>query len=178
MTSTEIAAPSLDETGPGPGRFPCPACGATLRVGAILCPQCDADLWTMAHGGPEPSAEAESVAVDRPRRVPRSFDRRLGRRSLVIAAAALAAKLLLLLIAGATDEPSLPWSFVAWAATLTSAAAIHVAWKAGGGIEATPGDRGTAAATYGMILGVAGLAYAGSTLITWSIDQVLGALAR
>jgi hypothetical protein len=178
VTSIEIASASLDEAGPGPGRFACPVCGATLRVGAILCPHCDADLWTMAHGGPEPSPEPEGVAVDAPVPAPRSLDGRLGRRSLMIAVAALAARLLSLLITGATAEPSLPWSFVAWAATLTSAAAIRLAWKAGGGVEATPGDRGSLAATCGLILGVAGLAYAGSSLIIWSIDQVIGGLTR
>jgi hypothetical protein len=51
-----------------------------------------------------------------------------------------------------------------------------LARQAGGRIEDTRDGGRPIAATYGLILGMIGLAYAASTFITSSIDRVVGSL--
>jgi zinc ribbon protein len=170
MTSMEITTQSIDEIAPGPRRFACPACGSTLRVGAILCPHCGADLWTVAHGGPPPPAQAAAAATPLASD-PGSADGRPGRRSLGLASTALGA-LLLLLLAATVDGSSWRWSASAWLATLVAAAVVSIAWRAGGRFDGT-NERRPLAARYGLILGMAGLASVASALITGLIDQMI-----
>jgi zinc ribbon protein len=176
MTQTDVGMQSLVEAAPAPGRFACPSCGSMLRVGAILCPHCEADLWTMAHGGPAPSREAQGDAVAETRPAPAPLDGHAGRRSLIAAAAALGAKLLLPLVGTAVEGPSWVWSLLGWGTTLMAVYAIYLARQAGGRIEDTRDGGRPIAATYGLILGMVGLAYVASTFITSSIDRVVGSL--
>jgi hypothetical protein len=177
MTQTDVEMQSLVETAPAPGRFACPSCDSMLRVGAILCPHCDADLWTMAHGGPAPSREAQGDAVAETRpAAPAPLDGHAGRRSLIVAAAALGAKLLLALMGTVVDGSSWAWSLLGWVTTLMAAYAIYLARRAGGRMQDARDERPPIAATYGLILGVVGLAYVASTFITSSIDRVVGSL--
>jgi hypothetical protein len=169
-----------DETEPGPGRFACPSCGSLLRTGAILCPQCDANLWAIAHGGPEPAPEPapepepESHAdADEPLPASGPWDGRLARRSLVLAAAALGAGLLLRLVASAMGDPSWLWSLLGWATALMALPAVSLARRAGGRVGGGPHGRGPISARYALILGMASLAYEASTFITWSIDHAI-----
>jgi hypothetical protein len=146
-----------------------------LRVGAILCPYCDSDLWTMAHGGPAPSREAASDSVaDAPLDASAPGDGRLGRGALVLAAVALGATIFPLLISAPADASSWLWSLWSWPATMMAVAAIYLAHKAGVRLPGTRNARRPTAATYALLLGMANVALVATTLITWSIDQVVG----
>jgi hypothetical protein len=173
MTQTDLETQSPVEDAPAPGRFPCPVCGSMLRVGAILCPHCEADLWTMAHGGPAPSGEARTEAAAE---APPAVDGPSARRSLAVAAVALAAMTLASVVPAAVEGASRVWSLSAWVATLAALYAIHLARKAGGRLEDTRDERRPITAKYGLVLGMVTVAYALCTLITSSIDGVVGHL--
>lgn len=173
MTQTNLETQSPVEDAPAPGRFPCPVCGSMLRVGAILCPHCGADLWTMAHGGPAPSGEARAETAAA---APPAVDGPSARRSLAVAAGALAAMILVSVVPRALDEASWIWSLSAWVATLAALYAIHLARKAGGSLEDTRDERRPIAAKYALVLGMVTVAYALCTLITSSIDGIVGHL--
>jgi hypothetical protein len=169
-----------DEAAPGPGKFACPSCGSMLRTGAILCPHCEADLWTIAHGGPEPAPEPEPepepeshAAADEPLPASGSWDGRLARRALVLAAAAVGADLLFGLVASAVADLSWLWLLLGWATALMALPAVNLARRAGGRVDGGPDKRRPISARYALILGMASLAYEASTFITWAIDHAI-----
>lgn len=105
---------------------------------------------------------------------PASADRRRAQRSVIIAAVALGVKLALPSLAAGAQQLSLLWFVVGWVTTLSAVYAIHLAWRVAGRIDGTSDGRAITMARYGLTLGMASLAYVASTLITSSIDQVIG----
>jgi zinc-ribbon domain len=174
MAQTDVEIQSLGEVAPSPGRFACPSCGSMLRTGAILCPGCGADLWTMAHGGPAPSPQVDP-AVAEDARIPASSpaDRRRARSSLLIAAVALGAKLVVQLVSAGGEPPASPWFVVGWATTLLAVYAVFLGRRVTGRLEGERDERSLTMARYGLILGMASLAYVASAFITSSIDQAI-----
>lgn len=163
-------------------RFPCPSCGSLLRVGAILCPYCDADLWKLSHGDPEPAAE--TPAAETPARPmgggspPASISggRRPAHLPLVIAATALGARILLSVMAGRAPGWTSLLTVSAWGTTLLAVLAVFWARRAERRMDGARDDRGLMMARYGLVLGMATIAYSVSSFVTSSIDLVVGEL--
>jgi hypothetical protein len=176
MTQTDVETLPFGEVAQAPRRFACPACGSALRTGAILCPHCGVDLWAFAHGGPAPSADADADSLeDGQLAVPTSADKRTATRSFVLGAIALGVKLVVSLISAASGSLML-WIVMAWATTLMALYAIYLAWQAPGRTGGTRDERGLMLAKYGLVLGMASVAYVVSMAITSLIDQVIGNL--
>lgn len=174
MAQIEIETGSFGAATPVEGRFACPSCGSMLRVGAILCPGCGADLWVMAHGGPVPSPHAGADRSDeRSLPGPMSADGRRAQRSLVMAAVALGAKLVLPVVAGAVQQLSWVWSVLGWATTLVAVYAIYAARRVADRLDGTGDERARKMARFGLVLGMASLAYVVSVFVTSAIDQVV-----
>ncbi len=173
-----MAQPEIDTTSEevalAGSRFPCPSCGSMLRVGAILCPHCEADLWKLAHGVPEPPSEAVHPMGDG--RSPTSIltDGRPVFLSVVIAAVALVAEIVLSLIA--RQHSFLLWAASAWGITVLAVYAIHLARQTVRRVNATGDNRGLIEARYTLILGVATIAYVATVFITSAIDHVISNL--
>lgn len=177
MQQLDVATISPAEGASAARRFPCPACGSTLRVGAILCPYCDAKLWKLSHGDPEPRAETiVHPEGGGPPHVSISADGRPALLSLIIAAIALGAKILLPVMGRRAPQLSSLLTVLVWGATLLAVYAVYLARQAEHRIERTRDKRGRMVARYGLILGMATIAYAVSSFVTSSIDQVVGTL--
>ncbi len=158
-------------------RFPCPSCGSLLRVGAILCPYCDADLWKLSHGDPEPTAETTARPMgDGSPPASISGGRRPAQLPLVIAATALGARILVSVMAGRAPGSSSLLTLSAWGTTLLAVLAVFWARRAERRIDGARDERGLTMARYGLVLGMATIAYSVSSFVTSSIDLVVGEL--
>lgn len=158
------------------GRFPCPSCGYMLRNGAILCPHCDTDLWKLTHGDPEPSSEPVPHPMEAEPSAGATFPDRRALLSLIIAAIAMVARIALSLVARRAPVSSLHLTVSAWGTTLLAVYAIHLARQAERRIDSMRDKRELMMAKYGLILGMATIAYVVSVFVTSSIDQVISRL--
>jgi hypothetical protein len=144
-----------------------------LRVGAILCPYCDTHFRKLTPVSPRPSPETLHPIWDGPP-PPSPFDTRVARRSVIIAAIALVARIVLPFFGRRGPTISVPLTALAWGMTLLGVYAIYLARQAERTIDTTRDRRGLMMAKYGKILGMATIAYAVSSFVTSSIDQLIG----
>lgn len=148
-----------------------------LRSGAILCPYCDAKLWKLSHGDAEPLGETIVQPVgDGPAPASIAADGQPALLSLIIAAIALGARILLPVMASRAPQQSTLLTALVWGTTLLAVYAVYLARQAENRIDGTRDRRGLMVARYGLILGMVTIAYAASSFVTASIDQVIGSL--
>lgn len=106
-----------------------------------------------------------------------TIDRRPARRALILAVVALVAKIVVLpIMAGRTPQWSLPLTGSAWAATLLAVYAIHLARQVERAIDRTSDNQGRMMARYGLILGMATIAYTATLFVTSWIDRLIAYL--
>ncbi len=176
MAQLDVGTSISAEVAASQGRFPCPSCGSLLRNGAILCPHCDADLWKLTHGDPEPSSEPVLQPMEAEPSAGATFPDRRAVLSLIIAVIAMAAKIVLPLVATRAPASSLFLTVSAWGTTLLAVYAVHLARQAERPIDSIRDQQELRMAKYGLIIGMATIAYVVSVFVTSSIDQVISSL--
>ena len=145
-----------------------------LRSGAILCPYCDTKLWKLPQGDPELLGEAiVQPAGGGPTSDAISVDGQPALLSLIVAAIALGARILLPVMARQAPQLSSLLTALVWGTTLLAVYAVYLARQAENRIHQTRDRRGLMVARYGLILGMATIAYAASSFVTSSVDHVI-----
>jgi hypothetical protein len=148
-----------------------------LRVGAILCPYCDANLWKLSHGDPDPAAEpiTHPIRGGSPH-ASIAEEERPAQLSVVVAAIALVARILLSVMGGRAPDWSSLLTVSAWGTTVLAVYAVVLARQAERRIDSTGDKREAMMARSGLILGMATVAYSVSSFVTSSIDLAVSGL--